>query len=239
MTRSLLNHIVSGMSLRLYLLALALLAFALLSWRASTPAYGAAPGGANPLPSVIPTPDPDVEPGFPVYTEDLAGAYSGGQALNVTVGNIDDDPNLEILASALAEGPLYAWNSDGSLVQGWPVPERIGAAYPSLGNLSNNWPWFEVFSGNNGGYPEHSPMFAYSGAGVRLPGWPVVSGNVVIAPAALADVDWDGLDEIFIDEEDDRLHGYRADGSVLPGWPVVEYDTGQGRRTPADRKSVV
>src|SRR6185295_6885940 len=35
----------------------------------------------------------------------------------------------------------------------------------------------------------------------------------------LADVDGDGLDEIFLEEEDGKLHAYHADGSVLFGWP--------------------
>jgi uncharacterized repeat protein (TIGR02543 family) len=40
-----------------------------------------------------------------------------------------------------------------------------------------------------------------------------------LAPA-LADVDSDGLDEIFVDEDDGQLHAYKADGTVLDGWPV-------------------
>jgi len=48
----------------------------------------------------------------------------------------------------------------------------------------------------------------------------------------LADVDGDGLDEIFIGEESGGLHAYRADGSVLTGWPVYG-SGGQERHTPA------
>src|SRR5262249_8162650 len=70
--------------------------------------------------------DPDLEPGFPVQTYERPGTWHGGQAINALVGNIDADPTLEILTTALALGPLYAWNADGSPEPGWPV-ETLGS----------------------------------------------------------------------------------------------------------------
>src|SRR5918994_13493 len=172
-------------------------------------------------------PDPDLEPGFPVRTFERGGSYHAGPAIHTLVGNIDNDPTLEILVTALAGGPLYAWNSDGSPQPGWPQPSILGAAYPALGQLSTSFPGFEVFSGYWG-----EDLVAYNGAGVTLPGWPRNASNYIATPPALADVDGDGLDEIFIEEEDWALHAYRANGSVLPGWPVSG-DGGQERHTPA------
>jgi len=65
--------------------------------------------------------DPDLEPGFPVQTLHRAGTYGSGQIIHTLVGNIDDEPTAEILVTGLARGPLYAWNSDGTLQSGWPV----------------------------------------------------------------------------------------------------------------------
>src|SRR5438045_9457688 len=65
-----------------------------------------------------------------------------------------------------------------------------------------------------------------------LPGWPRPECNCANTPAGRADVDGDGLDEIFTEEEDWRLHAYKADGSILPGWPVYG-EGGQERHTPA------
>ena len=65
--------------------------------------------------------DPDLEPGFPVQALETAGSYHSGPAIHVQVGNIDSDPTLEILATALSVGPLYAWNADGSTEPGWPL----------------------------------------------------------------------------------------------------------------------
>jgi FG-GAP-like repeat len=177
-------------------------------------------------PGHTPAGDPDLEPGFPVQTFERAGSYHGGPAIHALVGNIDADPTLEILATALAPGPLYAWNADGSPQPGWPV-QIMGAAYPALGQLSAPSPGLEVFSAHFG-----DPLVAYSGAGVNLPGWPRNASNYVATPPSLADVDGDGLDEIFLEEEDWALHAYRANGAVLQGWPVSG-DGGQERHTPA------
>lgn len=174
--------------------------------------------------------DPDLEPGFPVQAYHGAGSYHAGPAIHTLVGNIDEDPTLEIVVTGLATGPLYAWNSDGSLVPGWPVYGASGAGYPTMGNLSNAFPGLEVFSGH---FASRGKLIAYSGSGSILPGWPRWSANFVATPAALVDIDGDGLDEIFVEEEDWKLHAYRADGSVLPGWPPEGFFGGQERHTPA------
>jgi hypothetical protein len=170
--------------------------------------------------------DPDLEPGFPVQTFERPGTYHGGPAVLSLVGNIDADPTLEILATGLAVGPLYAWNADGSPQPGWPV-QIMGAAMPALGQLSVADPSLEVFSAHFGG-----ALVAYNGAGTTLTGWPREASNYIASPPSLADVDGDGLDEIFVEEEDWALHAYRANGTVLPGWPVSG-DGGQERHTPA------
>jgi len=136
--------------------------------------------------------DPDLEPGFPVQAWHTAGSYHGGPAIHTLVGNMDADPQLETVATALAVGPLYAWNHDGSLVPGWPVASLAGAAYPVLGQFDKATSALEVFSAHG-----------------------------------------DGVDEVFLEEEDVQLHAYRADGSVLPGWPVYQAVGGQERHTPA------
>jgi hypothetical protein len=173
-------------------------------------------------------PDPDLEPGFPAQALHTAGSYHAGPAIHTLVGNIDGDPQLEILRTELANGPLSAWNHDGSVLAGWPPTMTLGAAYPALGNLSNAHPGLEVFSAHWG-----TTLGAWSGDGVALPGWPRSSANFVATPPALGDVDGDGIDEIFLEEEDFQLHAYKANGTVLPGWPVHAPLGSQERHTPA------
>lgn len=174
-------------------------------------------------------PDPDLEPGFPVQAWFTAGSFHGGPAIHTLVGNIDGDPQLEIVATALAVGPLYAWNHDGSLLPGWPVSSLAGAAYPVLGQLDATTSALEVFSAHYGPDPD---LGAWSAGGSALPGWPRSSANYVATPPSEADVDGDGVDEIFLEEEDLKLHAYRANGTALPGWPVSGTG-GQDRHTPA------
>ena len=114
--------------------------------------------------------DPDLEPGFPVQTFERAARTTAGRRFHVQVGNIDADPTLEILATALSVGPLYAWNADGSTQPGWPL-NTGGAAYPAMGELSASDPGFEVFAAS-----WDSLLFAVNGAGAsRFPAGPGTS----------------------------------------------------------------
>jgi hypothetical protein len=174
--------------------------------------------------------DADLKSGFPVQSFAGAGSYHSGPAIHTLVGNIDGDPGLEILATGLSSGPLYAWKNDGTLAPGWPAADMAGAAYPALGELSASDPGLEVFSAHYGAKPDLS---ARTGRGLRLPGWPRTSANYVASPPTLADVDGDGIDEIFTEEEDWHLHAYRAGGALLAGWPTSGFVGGQERHTPA------
>lgn len=173
--------------------------------------------------SAAPAGDQDLEPGFPVKTPYGSGAIAwGGPRIHTLVANLDEDATLETVAMAVGGDPIYAWNADGSVVSGWPVHDETTGSYLAMGNLSDSFAGLELFAGyrNRGSQP--STLAAYAGTGAHLPGWPRDSAHFVTAPPALADVDGDGIDEIFISEEDWYLHAYRADGTPLEGWPVMD-----------------
>ncbi len=172
---------------------------------------------------------PALEPGFPVRTSHTGGSYHAGQALHTLVANIDADPQLEILATSTATGPVYAWNHDGSLVSGWPVTAFGGVGYLSAGNLSGAADRLEVFIG----YWGSEQFVAFDGSGAVLPGWPRPAANFTSTPPALGDINADGIDEIFTNEEDFAIRGYFADGRSVPGSPFYYSDSGQERHTPA------
>lgn len=165
------------------------------------------------------TVDPDLKPGFPVKSYHSAGSYMGGPSLHTLVANIDDKPDLEIIVTGLASGPLYAWKPDGSLVPGWPLDEILGAGYPAAGELSQSSSGKEIGATLYGLRPAESFVSAYTGSGATLPGWPKKTRNASVRPPTLADLDGDGLDEIITGQPDYRLHIYDAHGVELQGWP--------------------
>jgi hypothetical protein len=166
------------------------------------------------------------EPGFPVQTWHDAGPYTRS-AVNIRAGNIDSDPELEILVSGTAQGPLYAFNYDGTPVPGWPVIYYDRSHVTTLGNLSNQSPGLEIFTGQfvyRVPMTPPGPMMAVLGNGSFMPGWPKDSVIDIRGPAILADVNGDYLDEIFINEGDFLLHAYSIDGTPLVGWPQESDD---------------
>ncbi len=172
-----------------------------------------------------------IMPGFPVMTTETGGTYQGGPGINVLVGDITGDGKPDLLATSLANGPLYAWEPDGKLVPGWPAGQQFtGAAYAALGKLSKSIPGMQVVVGYMGNSP--STLAAFDGHGHLLPGWPIQVANYVATPPTLADINGNGLDDIFVDEENWTLGGYDPQGKPLPGWPV-HVDTGQQVFTPA------
>jgi hypothetical protein len=162
---------------------------------------------------------PFLEPGFPADTTLMAGTWQGGaEHRAVTIGNIDSDPELEILFSGVALGPLYAFNHDGTAVNGWPVAATTdGAAYPSIGELDGNTASREIVAGFGPYWASCSnDQYLFTGAGVVMPGWPKMSCHAgSTTPSLLADINNDGVDEVFFEGG----RGFYADGTAIAAWP--------------------
>jgi len=140
--------------------------------------------------------DQYLKSGFPVKTLHVGGTYIGGSAINALVGNIDDDPKLEILASGHAGGPMYAWHADGSEVAGWPpLAGWLGTVgYASLGEFDPNNPGSEVVVGYFADTDSSGAI--YYGNGVPFPAWPRPVGSQ--GTTMVADVDGNGIDDVFL-----------------------------------------
>jgi hypothetical protein len=175
----------------------------------------ALPGAGPAQPLASPTPDPDLEPGWPVQTYETSGTYRSGPALGPLIGTVGTDPRPRIMVTGLANGPLYAWYADGQPVPGGSLAAPVAPAYPALGTLGG--PGLSLAATFFGVY--NSYIGAFNADGSVRSGWLHHAANYTTAPPVLGDVDGDGIDELFVDEEDWYLHAYRADGTVLPGWP--------------------
>jgi subtilisin family serine protease len=174
------------------------------------------------------------KPGFPkrMFRFTINGATQPIRGYPTLVANLDDAPDLEIIASGSAVGPTYAWKADGTDVPGWPrlvtgtTNESFGAAMLAAGNLAGAADRQEIFAGY-GGLP--GALEAYARDGAMLPGWPRDSANYMVVPPVLADIDHDGVDEIFTSESDYTIRGYRGDGAPLPGFPAYFISGNQGQ----------
>lgn len=172
--------------------------------------------------------DPHLVSGFPVKALLTGGSLYTGPSINTLIANIDSDPELEIIVSGFATGPIYAWNHDGSEVNGWPNYAVARNAFLAAGNLSNTPPSLDIFA------THIDTLAAYDGVGNLLNGWPRASYNFISRAPSMADTDDDGLDEIFVCEEDYAVHKYNPDGSnTIVGGTSSAFPSSQRCNTPS------
>ena len=143
--------------------------------------------------------DPDLEPGFPVQAFETARHVpqrAGGSCARRQHRRRPDarDPCERRSPS----GPLYAWNADGSPQPGWPAEHPAARPMPALGaaldlgspaSRSSRRTSDNVFSRR-----------VQRRRRDRFPAGPARAPTTSPRPPSLADVDGDGLDEIFIEE---------------------------------------
>ncbi|NJK78691.1 MAG: hypothetical protein HC914_01775 [Chloroflexaceae bacterium] len=139
----------------------------------------------------------EVRPGWPQLARDTSNAPSGagyldGIASSPSIGDIDGDPELEIVYGGFDQY-IYVRNPDGSLVPGWPRFARDTVwSSPALVNLDQDAA-LEVVIGidaANGGY-----VLGLDNDASDL--WePWYQDEIVVSSPAVGDIDNDGLPEI-------------------------------------------
>jgi subtilisin family serine protease len=148
----------------------------------------------------FPTPTPDnvsvrvdemLEPGFPVRTDTRTSFDDppGRTPAALAVGNLDADPDLEIVFSVPHYGPIFALNPDASELPGFPIHHNSLTTGLTLGQFDADGA-LEILANNyvNG-------LFAFDSDGRSLPGWPQYPGRGELPPPTV-DVDGDGRDEV-------------------------------------------
>jgi hypothetical protein len=200
--------------------------------------------------------DETLHAGWPKFVD------TGGEQ-SLRFADLDGNGALEIVA-ANTSGEISVYNHDGTAASyfngGQPfrapvpafiqnhlaapafaiagvAPGRGGFSTPAIGDLDRD------------GYPEivaanGEKVYALSGDGSPLPGFPVSIDPAFSAPAlrtktnhlktaifsspVLADLDLDGRLDIVVSAMDQRAYAWDMDGELLPGWPVFLSDGGIG-----------
>jgi len=169
------------------------------------------------------------------------------------VGNIDGDGELEIVAgtagtgeSAGSRGKVFAWNSNGRMVDGWPREmdwnQAHGNGQPEvysviLANITGD-DRLEVVAGtsNNssagGSTDEATPnLYVWSGNGALLEGYPTWHRRAgIYGMLGAGDLNADGCMEVVAPRDHRWLHAYNRNGQYLRGWPVETWVDPNDRR---------
>jgi len=147
-------------------------------------------------------------------------------------GDLDGDSDLEVVFGAhqTAAG-YYAYQHSGALMPGWP--KLVGTwtyCPPTIADLEHDGTP-EILGGRDGTVaPPSAVLFAWTPAGTLKPGFPYWSPNPTTGGGCggaitVADIDGDGISEVFSDHNTQDanggyLFGVDAQGVSLPNFPI-------------------
>jgi len=157
-----------------------------------------------------------LESGYPLEIPKTGGSYF--TPLYMKVGNIDRDPELELIYKD-GTSPAYAWNHDGTLLAGWPTSATTYMHGKHVLAQFDNDPELEVFFGHEGSAysTQQCELNAFNYTGARLPGWPQACVFSVNQAPVAVDLNQDGYDEVLY-FDDDKVYSIDRTGSkqVVP-----------------------
>lgn len=182
----------------------------------------------------------DGQSGQPLQTIALSAGYSvaegwplqyfGGSTRGGTYGNLDDDPELEIIYNITSV--THAVNPDGTEVDGWPVNTASSGEYgaPAYGDVNGDGYDDVVVSTRQPGTGNTGRIYAFNRDGTPLEGFPIYADGGPTRTPVLTDLDLDGALEIIVELRkypDGSVCVYKGDGTIHEGWPqMMDYIPG-------------
>ncbi len=165
-------------------------------------------------------------PGWPVSVE----RYNSSDLIAQTpaVGDLDGDGDLEIVVVTFYQA--IAYNSDGSLVPGFPVPfpqdyrANASGAHPTLADLDNDGK-LEILIRVLKLPGFYGYLVVLDHQGQNYPGFPLYLVDYLVTNPIAVDLDQDNSKEIIFqigNPLDTNVYVIRKDGSPFPGWPIFQ-----------------
>lgn len=149
------------------------------------------------------------------------------------VGNLDQDPELEIVAPNGCLG-VSAFDLEGGTEPTWTAPTDGNIfSSPVVGDLDGDGTE-EVLvacARRDRGLP--GGLYVFDHTGHVRGGWPVLNEESFQGGLALGDLNGDGRLEVAVASwESERVHVIDADGFELPGWPTAPLRVSATRSSP-------
>lgn len=167
--------------------------------------------------------DGTLMPGWP---KSIAGANFSYQS--AAMADLDGDGKLEIVTGAHGTNPgVHVYKYDGTIMPGWPKPTQTWTyCAPTVTDLEGDGN-LEILDGQAGGGSNNPCFWVWNKTGQVRAGFPYMSshGGGSEGPLTVADVDGDGIQEIYADHNymvsnQGYLFGVSASGADLPGFPL-------------------
>ncbi|MBV6458347.1 MAG: hypothetical protein HONBIEJF_01474 [Fimbriimonadaceae bacterium] len=168
--------------------------------------------------------DGSLMPGWPKAIPNANFSYQ-----SAALADLDGDLDLEIVVGCHGSKPgIHAFRYDGTTMPGWPKSFQTWTyCPPTVTDLEGNGV-LDIISGQAGSFSPPSNMFwVWNPQGQVRSGFPLVSdhGGGSEGPLTTADVDGDGIHEIFADHnmmvsDQGFFYGIDANGQALPGFPT-------------------